>query len=113
MKTRNKDSPIVYICSPYSGDVARNTELARRYSRLAIERGCAPITPHLYLPGVLSEETERETAIRIDLRLLSACQEIWVCGTVISDGMRREIDRARSIGLPVRQIKEEEINVRD
>ena len=42
MKTRNKDSPIVYICSPYSGNIARNTELARRYSRLAVERGCVP-----------------------------------------------------------------------
>ena len=113
MKTRNKDSPIVYICSPYSGDIARNTELARRYSRLAIDRGCVPITPHLYLPGILSEETEREKAIQIDLRLLAACQEIWVCGNEISNGMRREIDRARGIGLPVRHIKEDEINVRD
>ena len=30
MEIRNKDSPVVYICSPYSGDVERNTEMARR-----------------------------------------------------------------------------------
>mgnify|MGYP000897561106 FL=1 len=26
--------PIVYICSPYSGDVEKNVNAARRYSRL-------------------------------------------------------------------------------
>ena len=30
--------PIVYICSPYSGDVERNTEKARRYSRFAVDQ---------------------------------------------------------------------------
>ena len=39
MEIRNKDSPVVYICSPYSGDVERNTEMARRYSRYAIDNG--------------------------------------------------------------------------
>ena len=113
MKTRNKDSPIVYICSPYSGNIARNTELARRYSRFAVERGCVPITPHLWLPSFLSEETERELAIAIDLRLVSVCQELWVCGDVISTGKRREIDHAKAIGMPIRHIKEEELHVRN
>ena len=26
MDTRNRDSPLVYICSPFSGDRERNTE---------------------------------------------------------------------------------------
>ncbi len=30
MEIRNKDSPIVYICSPYSGDVTHNIEMACR-----------------------------------------------------------------------------------
>ena len=30
--------PIVYICSPYSGDIERNTENARRYSRFAVDQ---------------------------------------------------------------------------
>ena len=32
MEIRNKDSPIVYICSPYSGDVTHNIEMSRRIS---------------------------------------------------------------------------------
>ena len=111
MKTRNKDSPIVYICSPYSGDVDRNTEMARRYSRYAIDKGFIPITPHLWLPGILSEATERELAISIDLRLLELTEELWICGDVISEGMKQEIAHARELQLPVRCIREEDINV--
>ncbi len=113
METRNKDSPLVYICSPYSGDIRHNTEMARRYSRCAIDQGCIPIAPHLWLPGILSEETERELAIGIDLKLLERVDEIWICGSVISKGMRREIDYAAAIGLPVRHITEDELYVCD
>ena len=55
--------PLVYICSPYSGDTEGNTEKARRYSRFAADAGTIPIAPHLLLPQFLSEETERELAI--------------------------------------------------
>ena len=109
MDTRNKDSPVVYICSRYSGDVEKNTAFARRYSRLAVDRGYVPLTPHLLLPQFLSEETERDLAISMDLRFLSLCQELWICGTEISEGMRREIDRATVMKIPIRHIKEEEI----
>ena len=109
METRNKDSPIAYICSPYSGDVARNTENARRYSRFATDLGYIALAPHLLLPQYLSEETERELAISIDLRLLGLCQELWVFGNTVSEGMKREIARAETAGIPVRFIKEEEI----
>ena len=111
MKISNKDSPIVYICSPYSGDVDRNIEKACRYSRFAGSEGCVPITPHLYVPYFLSEETERELAISLDLRLMDVCSQLWVCGDVISDGMRREMTYAAEIGIPILHVKEEEIDV--
>ena len=31
--------PIVYICSPYSGDVEKNVEAAQKYSRFAVDTG--------------------------------------------------------------------------
>ena len=109
----NKDSPIVYICSPYSGDVEKNVKKAQAYSRLAVERGCVPLTPHLFLPAFISEETERETALAAGLKLLSVCQEIWVCGGTVSSGMKREIEHARALRIPVHCIREDEINVRN
>ena len=39
--------PIVYICSPYSGNVNHNIEMARKYSRFAVDRHYLPIAPHL------------------------------------------------------------------
>ena len=95
----------------YSGDVNGNLERACRYSRFAVDEGCVPVTPHLYLPLFLSEETERELAISLDLRLMDVCRELWVCGDVISEGMRREMAYAADIGIPIRHVKEEEINV--
>ena len=109
MNTRNKDSPLVYICSPFSGNVKRNTQRARLYSRLAVERGCIPLAPHLLLPQFISEATERETAIRMGLRLLESCQELWICGGTVSAGMRNEIAQAKKLGMTIRDIKEEEI----
>ncbi len=35
--------PLVYICSPFSGDVEANTENARRYSRFAVDSSAIPI----------------------------------------------------------------------
>ena len=91
----------------------QNTEMARRYCRYAVDQGCIPLAPHLLLPQFLSEETERDLAISIDLRFLSLCQELWVCGSELSEGMQRELEQATLAGMPVRFVKEEDINVRN
>ena len=38
--------PIVYICSPYAGDIETNVAAARRYCRHAVDAGYIPIAPH-------------------------------------------------------------------
>ena len=99
--------PIVYICSPYAGEVAANVENARRYSRFAVDAGYIPIAPHLLFPQFLSEETERELAIFMDLVLLGKCEQIWVFGGEVSDGMRREIGRAKQKNMTIRYFTED------
>ena len=47
--------PIVYICSPYAGDIHANVEAAKRYCRFAITKRCIPIAPHLLYPQVLDD----------------------------------------------------------
>ena len=42
--------PIIYVCSPYAGDIESNVQAARRYSRFAVESGYIPIAPHLLFP---------------------------------------------------------------
>ena len=44
--------PIVYICSPYSGDVDANATAARRYSRFAVEQGYNPYRAAPAFPAV-------------------------------------------------------------
>ena len=52
--------PIVYICSPFSGDVETNVANARRYSRYAVDKGYIPIAPHLLFPQFLDDENPEE-----------------------------------------------------
>ena len=89
--------PIVYICSPYAGDVAANIEAARRYSRFAVETGYIPIAPHLLFPQFLNDAdpAERELGLFFGNTLMSKCSEVWVFGSHISAGMQTEINRAK------------------
>ena len=96
--------PIVYICSPYAGDVEENIRKAYNYCRYVVDQGCIPLAPHLYLPKFLNEESERELALFMDIALLSRCAEIWVFGDVISAGMEKEIQYAQRKGKPIQYI---------
>ena len=108
--------PIVYICSPYAGDVERNTAAARRYShfavekysRFAMERGYIPIAPHLLFPQFLDDNKpkERELGLLFGNAILSKCAEMWVFGDRISEGMEAEIKRATWKGHRIRYFSE-------
>ena len=89
--------PIVYICSPYAGDVEKNVESAQRYSRFAAEKGYIPIAPHLLFPQFLNDRNpkERQLGLFFGNALMSKCSEVWVFGSRISAGMEAEIKRAR------------------
>lgn len=89
--------PIVYICSPYAGDVEANVENARRYSRFAVGAGYIPIAPHLLFPQFLSDDNpkERQLGLFFGNALMSKCSEVWVFGSRISSGMEAEIRRAK------------------
>ena len=89
--------PIVYICSPFSGDVEGNVNNARRYSRFAVDKGYIPIAPHLLFPQFLDDDNpeERELGLFFGNALMSKCAEVWVFGSRISSGMEAEIKRAK------------------
>lgn len=101
--------PVVYICSPYSGDTERNVENARRYSRFAVDRHYLPITPHIYFTQFMDDNVpeERNTAIFMNWVLMSKCVELWVFGETISSGMKAEIERAKRKKMKIRYFTEE------
>ena len=100
--------PIVYICSPYAGDIEPNTAAARRYCRFAVEAGYIPIAPHLLFPQFLtdSDPKERELGLFFGNALLSKCAEMFVFGSRISEGMEAEIKRATWKGHCIRYFTE-------
>ena len=104
VKKTRQFRPLVYICSPLSGDVERNQANARRYCRYAVESGTIPLAPHLYFPQFLNDADliERNLALFMDIVLLSKCAELWVFGETISKGMSIEIEKAKRKGQPIR-----------
>lgn len=92
---------MVYIASPYAGDIEKNTEMARKYCRYAADQGAAPVAPHLLYPQFLDEynPSDRARGLRMGLELLAACDELWVFGPTISSGMAAEIAEAKRMGI--------------
>lgn len=94
------DMPLVFICSPYSGDVKANTENAKRYAKYAARSGNAVFVPHLMYPQFLDDtvKSDRELGIQSGIEFLRLCNEIWVFAkdeVSCTAGMKRELEEAR------------------
>ena len=101
--------PIVYICSPYAGDVETNVQKARRYCRFAVDKGYIPIAPHLLFTQFLNDDNpkERQLGIFFGNAVMSKCSEVWVFGEHISNGMEAEIKRAKRKNYRLRYFNED------
>lgn len=101
--------PLVYICSPYRGDVTANTRRAQKYSKYAVDMGYIPLALHLLFPQFLNDNDpyERELGLFFGIVLLSKCDELWVFGREITDGMKQEIAYAKRKNKPIRYFKED------
>jgi len=97
----------VYICSPYRGNVKQNIHLAMVACAYALKEGYAPIAPHLLYPHILDDATpeEREIGINAGLAWIEVCDEFWICGEKITEGMAREIKRVEELGIPARRVR--------
>lgn len=104
-------SKLIYIASPYAGDVKQNVAFAKRACRHAISQGHTPIAVHLLYPQMLDDNdpAEREIGLRLGHRVLESCDELWACGDRISSGMAREIKEAQSLGIPILSISGQEL----
>lgn len=105
----------VFICSPLrpigateeerTRELAHNCRIAEVACKCAVRLGYMPLAPHLFFPLFLSDNDpeEREAGIRFGLEWLKECDEIWVIGQRVSEGMKREIVAAVERGIPVIQ----------
>lgn len=95
-----KENNLAYICSPYRGNIfqkIRNIRYARKVTKAALSLGYTPITTHLYLTQVLSDDIprERRQGLRAGKEILAACGTIIIGARYgISEGMATEIAAA-------------------
>ncbi len=102
---------LVYIASPLSGAVEQNLDFARQACLNAMSQGVTPFAPHLLYPQMLDDgdPAQRELGMKMGNQVLALCDELWLCGDVISTGMRKEYELAEELNIPVRKISMEEI----
>lgn len=106
-----KENRLVYITSPYAGDVKANVRFAKAACRYAMGQDCTPIAVHLIYPALLDDSVpaKREAGIQMGMRVLEACDELWLCGERLSAGMQAELAAAEQMGIPVRRVSGREI----
>ena len=107
------EKALVYVASPFAGDEARNAENAVRYCRFAVDSGAIPLAPHLFLPRFMSEANEREVAMFMNMVFLGRCEQLWVFGDRITDGMAAEIAKAKKRRMPIRYFTDDCVEVKD
>lgn len=103
-----KVSKLVYVASPLRGDYDRNMELARQYCKHVIDNGFIPYAPHLLFTQFMDDTIpeERATGMAMGIEMLKRCDELWVFGETISEGMAAEIELAKELDIPIHYIKE-------
>lgn len=102
---------LVYIASPYAGDISKNIEFAKAACRYAMEQNCTPVAVHLLYPQFLDDNdpVQRSAGLTMGHRVLEACHELWLCGSRISSGMAMELKEAEKLGIPIREVSAEQI----
>lgn len=99
-----RKKPVVFICSPYAGDIEGNVMRAKRYGRFAVTQKVIPVIPHLMYTQFLYDEdpVERKLGLEMGLVLLTKCSELWVFGERVSSGMQAEIRKAKQRNMTIR-----------
>jgi len=97
----------IFVCSPFRGDTYVNIEKAKCYCRYVVNKKFLPICPHIYFTMFLDDSytKERNIGINMGIQLLSECDEMWVFGDFISEGMNKEIESARQMSKKIKFIK--------
>lgn len=120
-------TPMIYIASALKGDLDTflsdipnehhtaftetymnaNLRKAEHYTRLALDSGVIPITPHLYFANVLDDTVPEERRFGMDVGIswLLKSEALWFFGP-LSTGMKTEIKIALDHHIPVFSIDE-------
>lgn len=104
-----RKTKMVFICSPYRGDVRGNVARAKEYARFAALSGYSPVVPHLTFTRFLDDTKADERILGIELGIaqMRKCEEMWIFGTKITSGMEYEIGKAKGMNIVARMFDED------
>ena len=91
------------------GDMEKNMEKAKDYCAYAASCGVIPLAPHTIFTQYLNDAVpeQREQGLRMGHELLERCDELWVMGDTISQGMKDEIGLATFLQLPILYVSDD------
>ena len=100
----------VYVCAPLGGNIEQNLKKVKTYTEYALRCGTAPVVPHFYALCLDDNNPkDREIGLAAGLSLLWFCDELWLFGDTVTDGMRAELQFCKNLNIRVRKITEKEI----
>jgi len=66
---------------------------------MLVDMGYIPIAPHVYFSQFMDDlnPEDRRKALKMNKKLLEFCDELWIFGDEITEGMKKEIEHFRRI----------------
>ena len=100
----------IYVCAPFGEDVETEFENSVRYYDFTLKSDCVPVGPHALAKMIGDRNTVDIKQMRqAGMSLLWFCDEMWVFGDRITEGMQAEILFCKNMKIKTRKIKENEI----
>ncbi len=83
---------------------------------MLVDMGYIPIAPHVYFSQFMDDlnPEDRKKALEMNKKLLKFCDELWIFGDEITEGMKEEIEYFRKIrgdGKIKLTVPEDDVNV--
>ena len=99
----------VYVCHMFGNDIVGNSKKINEICRdIAINENKIPLAPYLHFIQFLDDknQNERDLGLGYNFNIIEALRqdiEFRICGedSVLTDGMRKEIEKAMELGLEI------------
>ena len=100
---------IIYVCAPLGGRIYKHIGEAIEYSRFVFKCGAIPIVPHFFAFSLNDKiPEERNMGLVAGRLLLLYCDEMWIFGEHITEGMVGEMKLCEETGIHMRHINKKE-----
>jgi hypothetical protein len=96
------NSPYCHVV--FSAMSKRNFFLREHIIKFILEKGHTPSSAFMMYSYFLLDTVDRKALIAANNELIRRSDEVWVFGQ-FSDGVKKEIELAKELGLPIRYFK--------